>query len=269
MKPKLAITGAAGRMGKRIISLAIDAQQFDIIAAIDQKSCPDIGKDAGTIAGKEAINVPICTADTAEAAKADVMIDFSLPTGADATIEYCAKNNIALVMGTTGLDDGQLANIKSASEKIPIIQATNMSVGMNTLFEMVGKLAKMLGSDYDIEITEAHHRFKKDAPSGSALTLAEKIAQSTQRNFPDCLVHGREGKDALRQKDTIGMHAIRAGDIVGQHSVIFSTIGETITLSHNAHSRDTFAAGAVRAAKWLAGKKPGLYSMTDVLGLNQ
>jgi 4-hydroxy-tetrahydrodipicolinate reductase len=142
-----------------------------------------------------------------------------------------------------------------------------MSVGMNTLFALVGKAASMLGPDYDIEIVEQHHRFKKDAPSGSALTLAENIAQATNRQFPDCLTHGRNGKDALREKGKIGMHAVRAGDIVGIHSVIFSTLGETVTLNHTAHSRDTFVRGALRAAGWLINKKPGLYSMADVLGL--
>jgi 4-hydroxy-tetrahydrodipicolinate reductase len=138
---------------------------------------------------------------------------------------------------------------------------------MNVLFALAGKTASMLGDDYDIEIIEQHHRFKKDAPSGSALTLAENICKATAKKFPACLTHGRSGKDALRQKGTIGMHAVRAGDITGVHSVVFSTLGETVTLNHTAHSRDTFARGALRAAQWLIGKKPGLYSMTDVLDL--
>ena len=143
-----------------------------------------------------------------------------------------------------------------------------MSVGMNVLFSLVGKVAAMLGDGYDIEIIEQHHRFKKDAPSGSSLTLAENICKATERGFPDSLVHGREGKEALRQEGSIGMHAIRAWDITGVHSVIFGTLGEKITLNHTAHSRDTFARGALRAAKWLIGKKPALYSMADVLGIS-
>ena len=138
---------------------------------------------------------------------------------------------------------------------------------MNILFSIVGKVAQMAGEDYDIEIVEAHHRFKKDAPSGSALTLAENIANQTDRQTPDCLTHGRHGISTLRQKGTIGMHAIRAGDITGEHSVIFGTLGETITLSHSAHNRDNFARGALRAAQWLIGKAPGSYSMKDVLGI--
>ena len=263
-KSKLAVSGAAGRMGKRIIALAIETGQFDIVGAVEQKDHPELGKDAGLAAGTSPINIKL--ADVYPAG-ADVVIDFSLPAAADMTIDYCAKTGTALVLGTTGLTPEQQTKIKTAAKKIPVIYGTNMSVGMNVLFALVGKVASMLGEDYDIEIIEQHHRFKKDAPSGSALSLAENICRATGRNFPDCLVHGRSGKDALRQKGAIGMHALRAGDITGIHSVIFSTLGETVTLDHTAHSRDTFARGALRAAKWLIGKKPSLYSMADCLGL--
>jgi 4-hydroxy-tetrahydrodipicolinate reductase len=194
-----------------------------------------------------------------------VVIDFSQPQAASATVDYCLENASALVLGTTGLSPGHHENIRAASAKIPLIYGTNMSAGMNVLFSLAGKTAKMLGDDYDIEIIEQHHRFKKDAPSGSALTLAENICKATGRNYPDCLTYGREGGDALRRKGKIGIHAVRAGDITGNHSVIFSSLGETVTLSHSAHSRDGFAAGALKAAEWLIGKKPGLYSMFDVL----
>jgi len=170
-------------------------------------------------------------------------------------------------LGTTGLTEQQREKIKTASAKIPVIYGTNMSVGMNVLFSLAGKLALMLGDEYDTEIIERHHRFKKDAPSGSALTLAKNICSATGRDFPDCLVHGRSGKDALREKGTIGIHAIRAGDITGKHEVVFGTLGETLALTHTAHSRDTFARGALRAAEWLIGRKPGLYLMADCLGL--
>lgn len=264
MKAKLIVSGAAGRMGKRILSLAIDGAQFDIIAAIESKDHPDIGKDAGIAAGLRPLNVKI---SDNYSVGADVVIDFSFPRAADTTVNYCLEQKAALVLGTTGLSDKQREKINAASEKIPVIYGTNMSVGMNVLFSLVGKTASMLGEDYDIEIIEQHHRFKKDAPSGSAFTLAENICKATGRKFPDCLTHGRSGKDTLRQKGNIGIHAIRAGDIAGIHSVIFSTLGETVTLNHNAHSRDGFARGALRAAQWLIGKKPALYSMADVLGL--
>jgi len=265
MRPKLIVVGAAGRMGRRILSLSIDAGQFDIIAAIERKGHPDIGKDAGVLAAAGPIDVKL---DSSYPAGADVVIDFSVPEAADATIDYCLENGAAVVLCTTGLEAGQHERIKAASEKIGVIYGTNMSVGMNVLFSLVGKTASMLGDDYDVEIVEHHHRFKKDAPSGSALTLAENICKAAGRDFPECITHGRSGKDALREKGTIGIHAVRAGDIAGIHSVIFSTLGETVTLNHTAHSRDGFARGALRAAKWLTGKKPGLYSMADVLGLS-
>ena len=250
-------------MGRRILSLAAESGQFDIVAAVEKRNYPDIGKDAGLVAASGPINVVV--ADTYPDADADVAIDFSQPEAVDETIDYCLENDVALVSGTTGLSDRQREKMKAASEKIPVLYATNMSVGMNALFSLAGKVASMLGAEYDIEIVEQHHRFKKDAPSGSALTLAENICKATDRDFPESVTHGRCGKDTLRQKGTVGMHAVRAGDITGVHSVIFGTLGETITLNHTANSRDTFVRGALRAAEWLVGKQPALYSMADVL----
>lgn len=264
MKPKLIVVGAAGRMGKRILALALEDGLFDIAGAVERQDHPDIGKDAGLMASAAPINIKL---DSTYPAGADVVIDFSLPAAADTSIDYCADNSVALVLGTTGLSDKQRQKIESASEKIPIVYATNMSVGMNLLFTQVGKVAATLGDDYDIEIVEQHHRFKKDAPSGSALTLAANICKVTGKKFPDALVPGRAGKDEARKKGIIGVHAVRAGDITGRHEVIFSTLGETVTLSHTAHTRDTFARGALRAALWITDKKTGLYSMTDVLGI--
>lgn len=266
MKPELIITGAAGRMGKRILALAVEQANFNIVGAVDTPGHPDQGKDAGTLAGIEPLNVELSSdfPDTA-----DVMIDFSLPQAADASIDYCVKNNVGLVLGTTGLSDSHMTKLKQAGGKIAVMQATNMSLGMNLLFALVGQVARSLGEEYDIEIVEAHHRYKKDAPSGTALSLAEAICRQTGRDYPQSLTHGREGKDALRQKGTIGMHAVRGGDIVGQHSVIYSTLGETVTISHAAHTRETFARGAIRAALWLTEQKPGFYNMLDVLGLTE
>jgi len=265
MKTKLVVVGAAGRMGKRILALATESGQFNIVAAVERPDHPDIGKDAGLAAAAGPSNIKL-TGDYPDAA-ADVAIDFSQPEAAVATIDYCLQKKIALVLGTTGLSDQQREKIKTASRKIPVLYATNMSVGMNVLFNLAGKVASMLGEEYDIEIIEQHHRFKKDAPSGSALTLAENICKATGRDFPGSITYGRSGKEALRQQGAIGIHAVRAGDITGIHSVIFGTLGETVTISHTAHTRDTFARGALRAAKWLVGKKPALYSMTDVLGI--
>ena len=264
MKPKLIVIGAAGRMGKRILTLANEDGNFDIFGAVEKQGHPDIGKDAGLVAGIEAIDVTI---DSAYPTGADIAIEFSLPDSADNTIDYCIANKTALILGTTGLSDAQHTKIKAASELIPVIYGTNMGVGMNVMFALVSKAATLLGDQYDVEIIEQHHRFKKDAPSGSALTLAENICSATGMDFPGCIVHGRSGKDELRDKGTIGMHAIRAGDITGEHSVIFGTLGEKITLNHTALSRDTFVHGAIRAAKWLNGKKAGQYTMADVLSI--
>jgi 4-hydroxy-tetrahydrodipicolinate reductase len=264
MKPTLVMHGAAGRMGRRILALATEEQVFQVVGAIDHPSHPDLGKDAGLLAGVASLGVKL---DSQFSNKASVVIDFSLPVAVTQTVDWCVQNKAALVMGTTGLEKTQMDILQKAAEKIAIVQATNMSLGMNLLFNIVGKVAAALGPDYDIEITEAHHRFKKDAPSGSALSLAKSICDSTGRDYPGCLVHGREGKESSRQAGTIGMHAIRSGDIVGQHSVIYGTLGETVTISHNASSRDTFARGALRAAGWVLKQKPGLYNMLHVLGL--
>ncbi|MHC4563959.1 MAG: 4-hydroxy-tetrahydrodipicolinate reductase [Planctomycetota bacterium] len=264
MKPKLTVVGAAGRMGRRIAALAIESGEFEIVGAIDRKDHPDMGKDIGAMAGTAGVGVALGETWPPEC---DVAIDFSLPDAADDTLKNCSERRIPLVIGTTGLSQEQQDGVAALARKVPVVCATNMSVGMNVLFALVGKVAAMLGEAYDIEIVEQHHRFKKDAPSGSALTLAQKICQATDRDYPDCLTHGRGGKDAQRQGNTIGVHAVRAGDITGVHSVVYSTLGETITLNHTAHSRDTFVRGALRAAAWLIGKAPGLYSMAEVLGI--
>jgi len=262
---KLIVIGAGGRMGRRILSLAAESGQFDIIGAVERPGHPDIGKAYSLESPSGPIEAVL--ADTYPADAADVAIDFSQPEVVDETIDYCLKNNVALVSGTTGLSDQQRDKMKAAAGKIPVIYGTNMSVGMNVLFALVRKAASMLGDEYDVEIVEQHHHFKKDAPSGSALTLAENICRATGRDLAESVVHGRSGKDAQRQKGEIGMHAVRAGDIAGVHSVIFGTLGETVTLNHTANSRDTFVQGALRAAKWLVGKEPASYSMADVLGI--
>ncbi len=264
MKPKLVVVGAGGRMGRRIIALAAESRRFELVGAVENANHPDIGKDAGPLAGTERLNVVL---SDSWPAGAEIAIDFSLPEAADNTLKNCLASGISLVMGTTGLSAGQHEAIQAAAKTIPIVYGANMSVGMNVLFALVGKAAAMLGADYDIEIVEQHHRFKKDAPSGSALTLAQRICEATGRACPDSLIHGRSGKEALRRKGEIGVHAVRAGDITGVHSVIYGTLGETVTLNHTAHSRDTFVRGALRAAEWLIGKPPALYSMADVLGI--
>jgi 4-hydroxy-tetrahydrodipicolinate reductase len=266
MKAKLVVVGAGGRMGGRIVALAMESGHFDIVGSVDTAEHPDQGKDVGILAGVDPLDVKLC-ADFPE--RADVVIDFSLPQATPKTIEFCRTRNVSLVLGTTGIDEPLMTELQDLAKKTPLVYATNMSVGMNMLFAQVGEIAHMLGPNYDIEIVEQHHRFKKDAPSGTALSLAESISHATGRDYPHDLTHGRHGKETLRQKGTIGMHAVRAGDITGIHEIIYSTLGETVTITHTAHTRDTFVRGALRAAQWLQAKDPGLYSMQDVLGIKR
>jgi len=261
---KLAVSGACGRMGRRIVALAQESNVLQVAAALEQSGHELIGQDIGVIAGIGDIGVKV--ADSLAGA-CEVMIDFSLPRGTEKWTAVCRENKLPLVVGTTGLSESQQQKLKGAARQTPVLLGANMSLGVNLLFSLAGEVAKKLGDDYDLEIIETHHRFKRDAPSGTAVVLAQKIAAAKGWPWPDCVVHGRQGKEALREKNTIGMHAVRAGDTVGEHRVIYSALGETIELRHNAHTRDTFVRGALRAAQWLANQKPGFYSMADVLEL--
>ncbi|HEV7302028.1 MAG TPA: 4-hydroxy-tetrahydrodipicolinate reductase [Tepidisphaeraceae bacterium] len=259
----IAITGAAGRMGQRLIALGKQSGDFDVVAAIDRGDSPSIDRDAGEIAGVGKIGVPI-TSDLR--ATPQVMIDFTAPAATRHWLKTCRDRGIALVIGTTGLQASDHAIIDQAAADIAVLQAPNMSLGVNLLFKVAAQVAKMLGDDYDIEIVEGHHRFKKDAPSGTAMGLAEAILASTGKT-KDALIYDRHGDEAVRNRGEIGMHALRIGDEVGRHTAYFAALGERLELTHVATNRDTFAHGALRAAKWLADKKPGRYTVADVLGL--
>lgn len=264
MSVKLLVVGAAGRMGKGIISLAAGSEDFELIGAVEYAGSEMLGADAGVLAGVGELGVLVSSEFVAGA---DVVIDFSLPDAAEETVRYCLEQKCGLVMGTTGLDAGQRKKVLAASDTISVIYGTNMSVGMNVLFSLVGKAARMLGADYDVEIVEQHHRFKKDVPSGSAITLAEKVCEGRGVEYGDAVVVGRGSDNAERREGQIGIHSVRAGDITGVHDVMFSTLGETVTLSHRAHNRDGFMNGSLLAAKWLCGKEAGVYTMADVLGI--
>ena len=266
MAIKLGIIGSAGRMGRRIAALAQQDENFRITCAIERADHPVQGIDLGELLGLGQLDLPI---SSKWSAKPDVLIDFTTP---QATIEFLAaarKDALPMVIGTTGLSPEQLATVKDAAKDIAVLQAANMSLGVNLLFRLVGQVAAALGDDYDIEITETHHRFKKDAPSGTALELARKICAASKKDLDTCITPGRSGAQAGRQAGKIGMHARRQGDVVGEHTVAFGTLGETLELTHKAHSRDIFARGALKAAAWLMGKEPGLYSMADVLDLRK
>lgn len=260
---ELGVTGAAGRMGRRIMALAHEAGGFKIVAALEHAGYDKLGTDAGILAGAGPFDVPVTNTLTTTPA---VLIDFSLPESTEKWVDHCSANGIAMVIGTTGQSDTQRRQITGAARKIPIVFAANMSLGVNLLFKLAAEVAGILDDAYDIEIDETHHRFKRDAPSGTAMELARQIATAKGWKIPDCLQHGRSG-DCPRQEKTIGMHALRLGDTIGIHNVRFASLGETVTLHHTAHSRDTFVRGALAAARWLATQKPGLYSMFDVLGL--
>jgi 4-hydroxy-tetrahydrodipicolinate reductase len=259
----LAITGASGRMGSRLIALSVKDPDFKLVGAIERPDSPNLAKDAGEIAGIGAIGVPL-TFDLRPTP--DVLIDFTAPAAVRHWLKTCRDRGIAMVVGTTGLHPADHDAIDQAAADIAIVQAPNMSLGVNLILKIAGEVANMLGDDYDIEIVEGHHRFKKDAPSGTALGLADAILKATGKTR-DRLVYDRHGDDVVRKSGDIGMHSLRVGDEVGRHTAYFAALGERLELTHVATNRDTFVHGALRAAKWLAGKKPGRYTIPDVLGL--
>lgn len=265
---KIAIVGAAGRMGQALVRCSKMMPGLQVVATIESAGCPQCGADSGLIAGIGENGIKI-THDLAAAVKAaDVLIDFSFHENVPNTVTLAAAQKKPVVIGTTGLNPTERAAVDTAIKTIPIVWAPNMSLGVNLLFALVEQAAKSLGLDYDVEITEAHHRYKKDAPSGTALRLGEKVAKGRKQNFRDVTIYGREGLGSERPKGQIGIHALRAADIIGDHTVLFATEGERVEISHRATSRDAFAKGALHAAAWLAGgKAPGLYDMQDVLGL--
>ena len=264
---RIAVSGAAGRMGRQIIE-AIQAQEgVSLGAALDRPGSSLVGVDVGELAGVGKIGVMLSDDIAAVADDFDVMIDFTLPEVTVANVAVCRAIGKKMVIGTTGLDDTQKQQLAEAGSDIAIVFAPNMSVGVNLCLKLLELAAGVLGDEVDIEIIEAHHRHKIDAPSGTALAMGEVVAKSLGRDLKECAVYGREGRSGERERKTIGFETIRAGDIVGDHTVLFAGIGERIEITHKASSRMTFAKGAVRAAAWLAEHPKGLFDMQDVLGL--
>ncbi len=259
------IFGANGRMGRALIEAHLQEQDINLNYAHVRASSKWQGFDIGELAGTAKQGV-LTTSDTSQL-PVDVMIDFTLPEALAANLELCVAQQRPVVVGTTGLDEQQKALIAEAAQSIPVVFAANMSIGVNLLFNLVRQTARVMGQTADIEIWEAHHRFKKDAPSGTAVAIGEVIADELGRDLNECAVYGREGDTGERDPQTIGFATIRAGDIVGEHTAMFAELGERIELTHRASSRLTFAKGAVRAAKWLVNQPVGLYDMQDVLGL--
>ncbi|WP_322469730.1 4-hydroxy-tetrahydrodipicolinate reductase [Hydrogenophaga sp. SNF1] len=265
---RVCVAGASGRMGRMLIEAVRDSGDCRLSGALDVAASPAIGQDAGAYAGQPT-GVPI-TADLAQGLQgSDCLIDFTRPEGTMDHLDACVAQGVNLVIGTTGFSEAQKARIAEASQRIAIVMAPNMSVGVNVTLKLLEMAAKALSTGYDIEIIEAHHRHKVDAPSGTALKMGEVIADALGRDLKDCAVYAREGVTGERDPSSIGFATIRGGDIVGDHTVLFAGTGERIEITHKSASRSTYAQGSLRAVRFLAGRRAGLFDMFDVLGLRQ
>lgn len=264
---KMSVSGASGRMGSRIIILAHDLKDIALSGAIEHKGHRDLGKDIGEIVGIGKTGVRI--SDTIEdvTKQSDVLVDFSSPSATIENLKSISDKPTPVVIGTTGFSKDEVEYIKLYAQRTPCVFAPNMSVGVNLLLKVLSDIARVTGDDYDVEIVEAHHRLKKDAPSGTAMKMAQVIASALNRNLDETAVYARHGLIGERSEKEIGIQTVRAGDIVGEHTVIFGGLGERIEITHKASSRDTFARGALKAALWVYKQTPGLYDMQDVLGL--
>ncbi len=260
----IAVTGAAGRMGTTNIRVIESDADCKVVAALDSPQNPNTGKDAGLTAGISALNVPVSKNIKEWSADIDGIIDFSAPVALQAHLDFAVQNTCALAIGTTGLTDTHFEAIRAAAKSIPIVWAPNFSVGINLSAKLVKLAAQVLGNDFDVEIIEAHHNLKKDAPSGTALKFLKIVQETFQTND---VVYGREGIVGARPKTQIGVHAVRGGDIVGDHTILFAGQGERVEITHKASSRETFARGALRALKTIIGKKPRLYEIEELFGL--
>lgn len=266
---RLAIAGASGRMGRQLIQATREAEGACLGAALVREGASLVGVDAGELAGTGPLGIKVSDNLAAVVNDFDVLIDFTRPQGTLAYLDFCRKHQKAMVIGTTGLDDTAKAAIADAAKDISIVFAANFSVGVNLVLSLLEKAAKVMGDYADIEIVEAHHRHKVDAPSGTALAMGEAIADAMGWALNEHAVYAREGHTGERKAQTIGFATIRAGDIVGEHTAMFADIGERVEISHKASSRMTFAKGAVRAAEWLIHRKNGLYDMRNVLNLDK
>jgi len=265
---KAIVAGAGGRMGGRIIHVINSTQGIELAGAFERPDSDAVGKDAGAVAGTGNLGVTVSDSLEKVIDSGDVVIDFTFHEATLKHAELAAQKGRAMVIGTTGFSPEEYARIEQLSERFPCVLAPNMSVGVNLLYKLLDTAARVLGDDYDVEIVEAHHRMKKDAPSGTALQLGRVVAAALGRDFDKVAVFERNGLIGERSRQEIGIQTVRAGDIVGEHTVLFGGIGERVEITHKASSRDTFAKGAVRAAVWIADKSAGLYNMQDVLGLS-
>ncbi|KHD06713.1 dihydrodipicolinate reductase [Candidatus Thiomargarita nelsonii] len=265
MNTNIAIAGAAGRMGRSLIEACVQTSNTILSVALEQPKSSLIGSDAGELAGVGSLDISVVNDLVSK--HFDVLIEFTTPEATLSHLAICRAAHKRMVIGTTGFSGEQREIIEQAGQEIAIVFAPNMSVGVNLTFKLLEIAAKVLGNDVDIEVIEAHHRHKADAPSGTALRMGEIVAETLGRDLSECAVYGRQGKTGERARETIGFETIRAGDIVGEHTVMFADMGERVEISHKASSRMTFANGAMRAAQWIMQKEKGLFDMQDVLGL--
>jgi 4-hydroxy-tetrahydrodipicolinate reductase len=267
MPVEIVICGAAGRMGSTVVRLAHESADVKLAGAVESPECPAVGRDAGEVAGVGKLGIAI--SDKIEPLLKDeaVIIDFTQPKASLGFLNAAVKQSAPMVICTTGFSQSEVAEIEKLAPRTRVVFSANMSIGVNLLLSILGNVARTLGDDYDVEIVEAHHRFKKDAPSGTALALGRVVAEALNRDLEDVAVAGRKGIVGERTKKEIALLSIRSGDVVGEHTVIFGGLGERIEFTHRAHNRENFARGALRAAQWLVHQKNGLYSMQDVLGL--
>jgi 4-hydroxy-tetrahydrodipicolinate reductase len=264
---EVVVAGAAGRMGSRIVACLREAPALTLAAALEAPGHAALGRDAGEAAGVGVTGVSITDDAGAVLTRDRVLIEFSSPAATLEHLRLVAERGGRAVIGTTGFVPGEREEIATLARRAPIMQAPNMSVGVTVALRILAEMARALGDDYDVEISEIHHRFKKDAPSGTAARMAEVVAEALGRDLGTVAVYGRQGMPGERTTREIAILSQRSGDVVGEHTVSFGTLGERLELTHRAHSRDTFARGALRAAQWIVGQEPGLYSMQDVLGL--
>ena len=266
---KVGVIGAGGRMGRMLIEAIQENAQTMLNAAIEREGSSLVGADAGEVAAIERLEVKIVDDLVSVIKDIEVLIDFSLPDATEQNMQICAEHNVAMVIGTTGFNEQQEQVLTEVSKHIPIVYAGNYSTGVNLSLKLLEMAAKAFGTDADVEIIEAHHKHKIDAPSGTAFMMAEAVAEARGQNLKDVAIYGREGQTGEREKGSIGIHAIRGGEIIGDHTVMFIADDEVVEITHRARARMTFAAGAVRAATWVIQQGNGQYNMQDVLGLNQ
>lgn len=264
---RVAVAGASGKMGGRLVHLVHQSNDMELAGGLERPGHPALGKDLGEVVGLGPVGVPLVDDLNALVPKIDLLFEFTIPEASLAHLRLMANHGKAMVLGTTGFTAAQLAEVQALAPRLPLFMAPNMSPAINVMYKLITDAARLLGSDFDIEIIEAHHRYKVDAPSGTAVRMAEVLAQTLDRDLEKVGVYGRKGIVGQRKDEEIAVLSLRAGDLTGDHTVMFGGIGERLEIIHRTQSRDAFGRGALRAARWIVQQKPGLYDMQDLLGL--